>query len=320
MTDTPFWVRVTDKYPIADDCVALALAAEDGGALPPFGAGAYLDVDLGFGCPRQYSLAGDPADRHRYLLGVQKAAPSRGTSAALHDVVMPGHSLKVSPPKNLFPLQEQAGHSVLVGGGIGITPMLAFGHRLRTLGASFELHFCARSRARAPFAAQLDALPFADRIRLHLDDRPGDALDLSARLADVPADTHLYVCGPGGFMDAVLQQAATRLPGAQLHQERFDAAPVEAAPANAPFEVQIRSTGEVLQVGADQALVDVLQAHGLPVRRNCPRAFCGGCAVPVTEGEVDHRDRVLPDHLRHEAGLMLSCVSRAKGERLVLDL
>jgi len=319
MSNDYFYVRVSDKYPIADRTVAIELVAEDGGELPPFSAGAYIDVDLGFGLPRQYSLANDPTERRRYLLGVLRADDSRGTSVALNELVMPGHSLRISPPKNLFPLDETVTHTLLVGGGIGVTPMLAFGHRLHRLGRSFALHFCARSRRQAPFVEQLDQLPFRDRIQLHLDDDPNSRFDPATVADRSPADSQLYLCGPQGFMDQIAQQAGTLLPEARIYRESFSASEPVSTPVNQPFEVALRSSGEVLQIPADRALVDVLQDYGLPVRRNCPRGFCGGCAVTVLEGAVEHRDQVLPDHARDALGQMLSCVSRGQG-RLLLDL
>tara|TARA_R110002095_G_scaffold206003_4_gene189719 strand:- start:2019 stop:3002 length:984 start_codon:yes stop_codon:yes gene_type:complete len=322
MTESYLWVKVSDKYRIAKDSVAIELVAEEGTDLPRFTAGAHIDIDLGLGVVRQYSLANDPGETHRYLLGVLKVPLGRGTSVALHDSLRRGDSIQISRPKNLFPLNEQAALTVLIGGGIGITPMLAFAHRLHSLGRPFELHFCARSRDYAPFEAELGALPFYSQLQLHLDDDPDSAMSLSGQLAATPENTHLYLCGPKGFMEVVLTTARNYLAEDQIHHESFDA--VDAAPimptANNPFEVEIRSSGEILQVAADQTLVEVLQYNGLPVQRNCPRGFCGGCAVTVLEGEVEHRDSSLPDHLRNELGRMLSCVSRAKSARLVLDL
>ncbi len=315
MNDFPIEVRVADKYPIAEDTVALELVAADGSELPPFTAGAHIDVQIGYGINRQYSLANDPAETHRYLLGVLKAPNSRGGSVMLHDLVMPGFHLKISPPRNLFPLNESATESILVGGGIGITPMLTFAHRLHALGKPFELHLHARSRDRAPFLAAIEASPFAAQLFLHLDDDPYGGIDYHQHLYRRDAD--LYLCGPNGFMEAIGAAVKAAIAPERLHREVFETA--EISTTNAPFEVQLQSSGEVLTVGADQTLVEVLQQHGAPVSRNCPRGFCGGCAVTVLEGEVEHRDNVLPDELR-QAGRMLSCVSRAKGGRLLLEL
>jgi len=323
MSEGALRVRVSDKYSIADQTVAIELVAEDGGPLPAFTAGAYIDVDLGYGMVRQYSLANSPAEQHRYLLGVLKAPNSQGISAALHDVVLPGNGLQISTPKNLFPLDEAAGYSVLVGGGIGITPMLSFAHRLHSLGRPFELHFCARDPEHAPFYPQLADLPFYEQITLHFDNIPDSALELSQQQLSACDNTHLYVCGPKGFMTSVLEAASPFLADAQIHQESFDPLPAPPPPtahSNHAFEVELRSSGAIIRVEAQQSLVEALQQHGVAISRGCPRAFCGSCAVTVLEGAVDHRDSVLPDQARHELGKMLSCVSRAQGQRLVLDL
>ncbi|WP_210397506.1 PDR/VanB family oxidoreductase [Motiliproteus sediminis] len=316
MNDALIPVRVADKYPIATDTVALELVAADGGELPPFTAGAHIDVQIGYGISRQYSLANDPAETHRYLLGVLKAPNSRGGSAMLHDLVMPGFQLNISPPRNLFPLREDAPFSLLIGGGIGITPMLTFAYRLQQLGKPFELHLHARSRERAPFLELLTSAPFANKVYLHLDDDPEGGVDYRALLAGNAA-TEVYLCGPNGFMEAIGSALQGAIVPEQLHREVFDAA--EPAAVNQPFDVQLASSGDVLTVPADQTLVEALQLHGVPISRNCPRGFCGGCAVTVLEGEVDHRDNVLPQELR-DAGRMLSCVSRAKSGRLLLEL
>ncbi|SFX56407.1 PDR/VanB family oxidoreductase [Marinospirillum alkaliphilum] len=310
-------VRVTDKYPIATDTVAIELAAEDE-LLPPFTAGAHIDVHLGGGQVRQYSLANDPAESHRYLLGVLKAPNSRGVSRALHDQLQKGMLLRIGEPRNVFPLREDASHSLLIGGGIGITPMLTMAWRLLALGRSFELHLCSRSADRAPFASQILNSPLAPFFHLHLDDDPGlSPLNLAATCAAAPENTHLYVCGPAGFMDWVEQQAAEHLPTACIHREHFDTAPELLT--NPSFRVKLQLSGLELEVPPSMTLWDVLAQQGIHLPRNCPKGMCGACRVKVLEGEVDHRDQLLPQDDRDE-GWMLPCISRAEGGVLLLDL
>jgi vanillate monooxygenase ferredoxin subunit len=310
-------VRVTDKYPIATDTVAIELTAEDE-LLPAFTAGAHIDVHLGGGQVRQYSLANDPAESHRYLLGVLKAPNSRGVSRALHDQLQVGMLLRIGEPRNVFPLHEEAAHSLLIGGGIGITPMLTMAWRLLALGRSFELHLYSRSADRAPFASQILASPLAPYFHLHLDDDPAlPPLALAERCAAAPADSHLYVCGPAGFMDWVTRQAADDLPEACIHREHFDAAPELLT--NPPFRVKLQHSGLELEVPPSMTLWDVLAQQGIQLPRNCPKGMCGACRVRVIEGAVDHRDQLLPEDQRQE-GWMLPCISRAEGELLLLDL
>lgn len=308
--------RVANKYTLAKDTVAIELIAEEG-CLPPFTAGAHIDIYLGNGQVRQYSLANDPSEQHRYLLGVLKTPDSRGVSRALHDQLQPNMLLRIGEPRNVFPLDESSPHTLLIGGGIGITPMLSMAWRLKTLGKSFELHLCSRSAEHAPFVQQLQESPLGEHFFLHLDDDPTSKFDPAARCAAVPIESHLYVCGPQGFMDWVLQEAAVRLPPAQLHYEHFDT-PAETF-LNPPFDICINSSGQQLHVPSEQSIMEVLAINGIYLPKNCPRGMCGACKIRVIEGEVDHRDHLLLPELKAE-GWMLPCVSRAAGEKLLLDL
>ncbi|WP_416886812.1 PDR/VanB family oxidoreductase [Marinospirillum sp.] len=311
-------VRVADKYPIAQDTVAIELVPQDGETLPAFTAGAHIDVFLGPQTVRQYSLANDPAESNRYLLGVLKAPQSRGVSKALHDQLKPGMLLKIGTPRNVFPLEENASMSLLIGGGIGITPMLTMAWRLQQLGRPFELHLCSRSREAAPFVDQIQASPLAASFYLHLDtDGPEQRLDPAALAAQALAGSHLYVCGPAGFMDWVMQEAGHHLPEEQRHQEHFDTAPETLL--NPVFAAWVSSQNLRLEVPAHQTLLDSLAEQQIFLPRNCPRGMCGSCKVRVLKGEVDHRDQLLLPEQRAE-GWMLPCISRALSEELVLDL
>lgn len=295
-----------------------------GEPLPAFSAGAHIDLHLPGGLVRPYSLCSDPADTRRYRLGVLKDPASRGGSVAVHaHLLAEGTRLAISAPRNHFPLEEGAPHSVLVGGGIGITPMLAMAWRLHALGASFELHYCARSRSQAAFLAELTSAPWAARVQLHFDDE-GEAAKLPARvlLQAAPQGSHVYVCGPNGFMDWVLAEAeAAGLPSAQRHREYFSA-PVVAATEGGErsFEVELRRSGKTTQVRPDQTLLDALKSLGIQVPVSCEKGVCGTCACNVLEGEPDHRDAYLTDEEREANDQILACCSRSRSPRLVLDL
>ena len=218
-------VRVTRRHTEALDIDTFELIDVDGKPLPPFSAGSHIDVHLPNGMTRQYSLCNDPTESHRYLIGVLRETTSRGGSAALHDGVKEGDVLRITGPKNHFPLAHEAKRTVLVAGGIGITPILCMAERLSMAGADFEMHYCTRSRARTAFAERIARSSFAPRVHFHFDD--GDAaqkLDIAAIVATPHAGVHLYVCGPKGFMDAILGAARARgWPEAQLHYEFFSA-------------------------------------------------------------------------------------------------
>jgi ferredoxin-NADP reductase len=300
----------------------LALAATNGQPLPAFTAGAHIDLHLPGGLVRPYSLCGNPADTLLYRLGVLKDPESRGGSVAVHESLKEGTTLTISAPRNHFPLTETAQHSVLVGGGIGITPMLAMAWRLHALGASFELHYCARSRNHAAFLAELAAAPWADKVTLHFNDE-GDAAKLQVQgvVKAAPAGSHLYVCGPAGFMDWVMAEAGTAgLPAAQMHREYFSAPVVAPSDADIGFELVAQRSGKTVHVSPTQTLLDALKALNIDVPVSCEQGVCGTCACTVLEGEPDHRDAYLTDEERAANDQILVCCSRSRSSRLVLDI
>ncbi|MCI0914637.1 PDR/VanB family oxidoreductase [Pseudomonas putida] len=304
----------------AQGICSFELAAADGSPLPPFSAGAHIDVHLPDGRVRQYSLCNHPAERHRYLIGVLNDPASRGGSRSLHEQVQAGHRLRISAPRNLFPLAQGARRSVLFAGGIGITPLLCMAEQLACNGDDFELHYCARSSERAAFVERLRAAPFADRLFVHFDEQPETALDIAQVLGTAQDDVHLYVCGPGGFMQHVLDTAQQLgWQQANLHREYFAAAPVENSD-DGSFSVQLGSTGQVFEVPADQSVVQVLGRHGIEIAVSCEQGICGTCLTRVLQGTPEHRDLFLTEQEQALNDQFTPCCSRAKTPLLVLDL
>lgn len=297
------------------EVVLLTLAHADGIALPAFSAGAHIDLHLTEDLIRPYSLCGDPQDRQHYQLGILKDGNSQGGSLAVH-ALREGDTITVSEPRNLFTLDERAGHSLLIGGGIGITPMLAMAAELHAAGRSFTLHYCARSRGQAAFVAQLESARYAGQVHLHFSDQ--QRLNLDAVLSDVPPNTHVYVCGPTRLMDAV-NDGAKRLGYAaeNVHQECFSA---EVQTGGAAFEVVAATSGITVQVLEDQTIVEALAQAGLKVNVSCKQGICGSCLTDVLEGEPDHRDSYLTDEEKADGDQILLCCSRSKCGRLVIDL
>jgi vanillate O-demethylase ferredoxin subunit len=293
---------------------------EDGAALPPFEAGAHIDVHLPNGLVRQYSLCNAPGETQRYLIAVLRDAGSRGGSQAMHDAVDVGALLAISEPKNHFPLVD-AGRTLLLAGGIGVTPILAMAETLAARGAAFEMHYCARSPERAAFRERIGAASFAGQVHFHYDS--GDAaqlLDLAALLAAPAPGTHLYVCGPQGFIDHVLGSAkALGWPAAQLHVEYFGAAPLDTS-GDGPFEVKLASSGKVVTVPAGQSVIKALAAQGVEIPYSCEEGVCGTCLTRVLDGVPDHRDLYLTDEERAANDQFTPCCSRARTPLLVLDL
>jgi ferredoxin-NADP reductase len=288
----------------------------EGGPLPSVSPGAHIDVHLANGLTRSYSLlhAGDSPDR--YLVGVKRDPNSRGGSRYMHDQLRVGTTLQLSPPRNHFPLLETAAHTVLIAGGIGITPILCMAERLESIGASFELWYASRSRADLAFLPELAR--FGQRVRLHVDDETNAVLDLVAIVDAAPADAHFYCCGPGPMLAAYEAAAAGRAPET-VHLERFGAAPTLSTSGDG-FVVELARSGIELRVPTDSTLLEVLTQNGIAIDSSCEAGICGCCEVAVLDGEVEHRDEVLTPAQRAGNKSMMVCCSRAKSERLVLDL
>lgn len=314
-------VRVAARQDEALDICSLDLVAVDGGALPGFSAGAHIDVHLPGGLVRQYSLCNAPGETHRYRIAVLRDAASRGGSATVHDQLQVGTVLDIGAPRNLFELDPSAPHHLLLAGGIGITPLLAMAEQLAAQGGAFTLHHATRTRERTPFVAQLAAAPYADRVHHHFDDGPAmQKLDLAATLRSAPAGSHLYVCGPTGFMEAVLAEGrAQGWDEARLHREYFAAAPTGTA-GDGGFELELASSGRVIPVAADQTALAALLAAGLDIPMSCEQGVCGTCLTGVKSGVPDHRDQYLTPEERAANNQFLPCCSRASSPRLVLDL
>lgn len=313
-------VVVVSRNNEAQDICSYELASVDGKPLPAFSAGAHIDVHLPDGQVRQYSLCNHPEERHRYLIGVLKDPASRGGSRSLHERVHEGTHLTISEPRNLFPLAHDARRSLLFAGGIGITPILCMAERLAHAGADFELHYCARAEDRAAFVQRLKTSPFAERVFLHFDEQPHTALNAAQVLAKPEANVHLYVCGPGGFMQHVLDSArAQGWQEACLHREYFTAASVDSS-LDGGFSVKVASSGRVFEIPADKTVVQVLESHGIEIAVSCEQGICGTCLTRVLEGIPEHRDLFLTEQEQALNDQFTPCCSRAKTALLVLDI
>ncbi|WP_343721831.1 PDR/VanB family oxidoreductase [Herbaspirillum seropedicae] len=317
---TTLQVKVAARREEAHDIIALELVAVDGAALPAFTAGAHIDVHLPGGLVRQYSLCNAPHEQHRYQIGVLRDVNSRGGSVAVHEALKLGDILTISTPRNQFALVP-AQHSLLLAGGIGVTPILCMAEALAAAGASFEMHYCARSPARQAFRERIAASGFAARVVHHYDDgEAAQKLDLDALLAQADPATHLYVCGPAGFIAHVVDTARARgWPEAQVHFEYFGTAPVK-ADGNGAFEVKLASSGQVYTIPPERTVIQVLCEHGVDVPVSCEQGICGTCLTRVLEGEPDHRDQYLTDEERAANDQFTPCCSRARSALLVLDL
>lgn len=316
-------VVVARKWREAEGICGFELRPIHGGLLPAFTAGAHIDVELPGGLIRQYSLCNHPEERDRYRVAVLREVQSRGGSVAMHEALQEGSRLRISEPRNQFPLaEEDAPFSLLLAGGIGVTPLLSMAQQLHALGRRFEMHYCTRSPARTAFRDYLDQSPFASNVHFHHDDgAPEQRFNAERVLGDAPAGTHLYVCGPGGFIEHVLGTAADYdWPEMRLHREYFTASSAARQDDDSEFVMRIASSGERITVPVDRTALEMLEEAGIEVPFSCESGVCGTCLTPVLEGAPDHRDSVLSESERAANDCFTPCCSRALSTELLLDL
>lgn len=306
-----------------------------GNLLPPFEPGSHIDLYFRDQRVRQYSLCGDPRDRKRYVFAVLREAEGRGGSKAIFERVHVGRILAISEPRNSFALHPGAHRHLLLAGGIGVTPMMSMIHHLLATGGEFTLHYCTRSLERTAFLEELQPLVASGRVFVHHDGgNPQKGLKIDELLQRHEEGTHLYYCGPTGFMRAV-RQASELWPVGTAHCEYFTPAPEAPVVATGDqaggvqpsdmqgaisvgFEVKIASSGQVFDVPNDKSITQVLREHGIEVQTSCESGLCGACRTRYLEGIPDHRDYILDDEAKKRE--MLICCSRAKSPQIVLDL
>jgi vanillate O-demethylase ferredoxin subunit len=306
----------------AQDVRSFELVRPDGGELPSFTPGSHIDVVLKNGLIRQYSLCNASSERHRYVIGVLREPQSRGGSVALFDDLDEGDSLRISAPRNHFGIASEARAVLLFAGGIGITPILCMARELAHRAVPFQLFYACRSRSRAAFVDQIGHSAFAQQTHLHFDDESaGSTLDLAAILRQPQPDGHLYVCGPPGFIKAVLDTAArSGWPPQQLHREHFQSQPEASPTAVDGFSVRIASTGATYYIPPDRPVIDVLREHGIAIPVSCEQGVCGTCVTGILEGMPEHHDMFMTDQEHAQNNCFTPCCSRAKTPLLVLDL
>lgn len=318
-TRTALKLRVNKVENLTADIKLFELVAPDGSSLlPEFEAGAHVDVVTGGGHRRSYSLANDPAERNRYVIGVLREKAGRGGSAWMHDNVKVGDTLTVMPPLNNFPLAESAGEHILIGGGIGITPMKAMVHRLNALGEKYTLHYCSRSADSTAFLNEIRELCGANVVFHHDNGDFTKGIKFADVLGEHRPGSHVYVCGPTGFLNAA-RAAASHWPEGCVHFEVFAPTNAKKEYQNEPFKVTLARRKQTLDVPADKSILEVVRAAGVVAESSCEEGICSTCKTRLIAGAADHRDEVLTSE--EKANQIMICVSRAKpGETLILDL
>jgi len=294
------------------------LIAPTGGELAPFTAGSHIDLHLLNGMIRSYSLVNDQRELHRYVIAVNRDAESRGGSNFVHDTVRVGEIMTISLPRNNFALCEQAEHSVLIAGGIGITPLLSMIRRLEALDRRWDLYYAARTRAAAAFLDELGALRSDASLHVDFDDeRAGRVFDLAAIVRSAPAQAHLYCCGPVPML-AAFEAATADRPADHVHVEYFKAR--EAPATGGGFEVRLARSNRTIAVEPGKTILDALLDAGIAANYACSEGVCGTCETRVLEGIPDHRDQFLSEEEQATNRSVMICCSGAKSGTLVLDL
>ena len=308
-----------------DDVISIELTALGASPLPPFGAGDHIDLKLPNGLTKSYSLMNNPAESGRYVLGVLKDPLSRGGSKWLHEQLRVGMHLEISAPSNNFHLHENFKHSVLIAGGIGVTPIIAMAHRLQALKASFEIIYAAKSKHTGPFQDEVSR--FGVPVHWHFDDEVAGPPDLHPLIKERVQqaackldECQLYACGPEPMLNAFLN-ACKDLSLQHANIERFKAVEVVAsAQAKRAYTVVLKKSNKTIEVSPDISLLQALRHHDIEVDTSCEEGVCGACETRVLSGEPEHLDCVLSDQERVKNNVMMICVSGCKSERLELDL
>lgn len=298
----------------ARDIHLLEFRPPHGELLPLFDAGAHIDLHLPNGLVRQYSLCNAPGERHRYVVAVKRDAHSRGGSQFVHEGLRVGEVLPVGAPRNNFPLVEDAACTVLIAGGIGVTPMVAMVARLRETDRPWQLHYSVRERVDAAFLNSLDG----PELHLHVDsEHGGKPLAVADIVRGASPGSHLYCCGPAPMLDA-FEAASAHLARDRVHVERFT--PAKPAADAGGFTVKLARRGDSILVAPGQSILTALRGIGLDLPASCEQGICGTCETRVLQGQPDHRDSLLSDEEKVASKVMMICCSGSHGELLVLDL
>jgi vanillate monooxygenase ferredoxin subunit len=301
------------------DVALIELAASTSAPLPAFTAGSHVDMHLPNGIIRQYSICSDPSEGGPYRFGVLLAPRSRGGSRAVH-ALRTGEVIKISPPRNQFAIDETATKTILVGGGIGITPLVSMSYRLHSMGAVFELNYCARGRLQAAFQKRLSTSPFSKNVRWHFDGSDGLTSFEPSRDLPLPDEgSHLYVCGPLGFMKYVVDAAsAAGWSQSRIHTEAFE--PPPSSMDDPEFTVIAKRSGRTVTVRPGQSIAQALSEAGISVTVSCEQGICGTCLTPVLDGVPEHRDRYQSQSEHSANSFIALCCSRSSSKTLVLDI
>lgn len=316
MGDQPLTLRITLIAWETDTVRRFELRPPGGGNLPAFEAGAHLTLQLTPGLARSYSLMNSPRERHRYEIAVALEPNGRGGSRYCHETLRVGDVVTAAPPRNAFSLAQSDAPALLLGGGIGVTPLISMARALAEASLPFRLIHAVRTRDAAPFREILAA--FGDDATLHVDDDHGGVLPLAELVATAPEGAHIYACGPRPMLEA-LACLTRRRPAGAVHTENF-AGGESVSESDAGFSIELARSGRILAVGPDQSILAAIEAAGVAAVSSCRQGVCGMCETTILAGEADHRDSLLTPDERAANRTLMICCSRSRSARLVLDL
>lgn len=312
-------VIISNMHQLTPNIRAFELVSATGAALPHFEAGSHIDVHLKNGLIRQYSLSNCCSEQHRYVIGVLQDANSRGGSRCIHEEYQVGDHLNISTPRNLFKIHPKTQKAVLFAGGIGITPILSMAYNLKRQNIPFELHYFVRSHEMIAFYGNLTE-HFPQQVHFHIQNQPETQCEMPNILDEVAPNRHLYVCGPTGFMQFVMDSAKQAgWSDQQLHQEHFVAQQFEQT-QNKAFTIEVLGSNRKIEVSAHQTATQALLENGFDVPVSCEQGICGTCVTRVVSGVPEHRDLFMTDEEHALNDQFTPCCSRAKTEKLVIEL
>ncbi|MBQ4828433.1 PDR/VanB family oxidoreductase [Alteromonas sp. CI.11.F.A3] len=317
-----FEVVIQKKTQETPNISSFELVREDGGKLPVFETGSHIDVHLGENLLRHYSLINHPQAEAFYKIAVLKDANSRGGSIRMHNELAVGDKLIISEPRNLFPLNVQSKKVLLFAGGIGITPIMSMAIELDSHGIDFELHYRTRSKSETAFYQQLSTCSFASKVFFSFsDEEENNTATINQALKNFTENTHLYTCGPVGYMDYIFDIAKSHSWNEQnLHKEIFKVEPKESHTGDIPFKLILSRSGLEIDVASDQTALEAIEDAGVEIDMSCEMGICGACLTAVTDGVPDHRDEFLSSEEKAKNDQFTPCCSRALTSTLTIDL
>lgn len=314
-----FKLKTRSVESVANRIKAFSFVREDGNTVSGITPGGHIILHLPNGTSRRYSLTNGPSEKDAFHIAVLREENSRGASRYMHRMVEAGTVLHASGPFNHLPVNPEAEKSLLIAGGIGITPIISIARDMHERRQAFEMHYCARTVGEAAFADWLKESSFSSHVRFHFsNDRQSSRLDIDALLSSQTEQTHIYYCGPERMMDAI-GKAVSGWDSTRVHSESFAGSSIDTGEKK-PFEIVIASTGRVLPVPTSKTALDVLWEYGYPVDYVCKEGICGSCMVDVLHGQPDHRDDFQTSEEKQTNSMMATCCSRANSAQIILDL